>query len=206
MVSAVAERDALVLDHQGVARAVAIQEARKWKVPADDLCQEAFIGLIIAAERFDPSRGVLFSTYAVWVIRGQIKTAIERERRHSHQKTFTDRRQDTIGRAYATYTSEEMVRLDDRISSDRTETRLDVLESQIPSPEDLHMGRELAAAAELALASAARRRGEVAAAIALNRLAENPRSARKIAKRLGVDQHRVKSIDAEILEIARAML
>ncbi len=40
----------------------------------DDLEQEGFIGLILAVDRFDPSRNIKFSTYAIQYIDGYMRT------------------------------------------------------------------------------------------------------------------------------------
>ena len=48
-------------------------------IPLMDLIQEGNLGLMRAAERFDVSRGVLFSTYAPWWIRRNVWRALENQ-------------------------------------------------------------------------------------------------------------------------------
>ncbi len=51
---------------------------RRYGAPMPDLIQEAGLGLMKAADRFDPDRGVRFSTYAVWWIKASIQDFVMR--------------------------------------------------------------------------------------------------------------------------------
>ncbi len=72
------ERDAMVLQFLPMARSMARKAALKSHLDFEDLCQDAILGLIYAANRFDPSRGVQFSTYAsYWVAERMQMAAIK---------------------------------------------------------------------------------------------------------------------------------
>ncbi|WP_127112735.1 RNA polymerase factor sigma-32 [Shimia sediminis] len=51
---------------------------RRTGLSQSDLMQEASLGLMKAADRFDPDRGVRFSTYAVWWIRAGLQDHVMR--------------------------------------------------------------------------------------------------------------------------------
>ena len=60
---------------------LAIYMAAKFKrygAPMNDLVQEAGLGLMKAADKFDPDRGVRFSTYAVWWIKASVQDYVMR--------------------------------------------------------------------------------------------------------------------------------
>ena len=65
-------RDELIANHINLVRHVASKYARSG-VPLEDLVQAGSVGLINAVDRFDPSYGYEFTTYAMPTIRGEIK-------------------------------------------------------------------------------------------------------------------------------------
>ena len=65
-------RDLIIERHEALVRSLAHKFARPG-VPAEDLVQSAWIALIGALDRFDPSHETKFSTYAVHCMVGEIK-------------------------------------------------------------------------------------------------------------------------------------
>lgn len=82
------ERNALVEANMGLAYSYA-QRFCATNMEYEDLAQEGMLGLMDAVDRFDPERGVKFSTYAVWHIRKSIMEAI----RSRNDTVRTPRRQ-----------------------------------------------------------------------------------------------------------------
>ncbi len=66
------QRDELVTAHLGLAHQLARRFANRGEAH-DDLVQVASVALVRAAERFDPERGIMFSTFAAASIVGELK-------------------------------------------------------------------------------------------------------------------------------------
>lgn len=60
--------DSLIMPHLRLVVSIA-HKFRHYGLSQEDLFQEGFLGLMHAAERFDPARDVRFATYAQWWIR-----------------------------------------------------------------------------------------------------------------------------------------
>lgn len=66
----------IVAEHAGLVKSVALRFSRAYPAEAEDLIQIGYIGLLKAARRFDPERGLAFSTYAVPMIAGEIRSQL----------------------------------------------------------------------------------------------------------------------------------
>jgi RNA polymerase sigma-B factor len=66
------ERERLITENLGLARMLSRRFSRRG-VPDEDLFQVASLALVKAADRFDPERGVAFSTYASRTVVGELK-------------------------------------------------------------------------------------------------------------------------------------
>ena len=76
-----AARDELIRNHLPLVRRVSEHLRTSWResgLEIDDLVACGTVGLIHAADRFDPTRGVIFKTYAEVVIKGAIRDGVSR--------------------------------------------------------------------------------------------------------------------------------
>ena len=62
--------------HGGLVKSVALRLARIYGEDVEDLIQIGYMGLMKAVQRFEPERGLQFSTYAVPVITGEIRSQL----------------------------------------------------------------------------------------------------------------------------------
>ena len=76
-------RNELIEAHRPLATHLARRYANRGE-PLDDLVQVASVGLLKAVERFDPERGLEFSTFATATVEGELK-------RHFRDKTWSVR-------------------------------------------------------------------------------------------------------------------
>jgi RNA polymerase sigma-B factor len=68
-------RDELVREFLPLARRLA-SRYRHTSEPLEDLTQVAYVGLVLAADRYDPERGVSFTSYAIPTIVGELRRYI----------------------------------------------------------------------------------------------------------------------------------
>lgn len=84
-------RNRLAADNLRLVWSVAYQIPRSQRagLGVEDLAAEGMLGLLEAAAGFDPERDNRFSTYAVWCIRGRIRSCLRRERRQTARASAT---------------------------------------------------------------------------------------------------------------------
>lgn len=93
-------RDRLIQSNQRLVVSVALKFKGRG-VPLQDLVQDGTVGLITAAEKFEPTKGWRFSTYAHWWIRQAISRSIDQHGRMIRVPSYMVSRIHSIRRARA---------------------------------------------------------------------------------------------------------
>jgi RNA polymerase sigma factor for flagellar operon FliA len=120
---AASAREALILEHQALVRRVARHCAKSlpYWLEEDDLVSAGQLGLIEAADKYDPARGIPFAGFAYLLIRGRI---IDANRRRNYDWELHDRLEgsDTGGQAEL---GREPSEIDERIHRQQLRAILD---------------------------------------------------------------------------------
>lgn len=120
--------DEMVNRHMGLVVSLAKRYARSTSIPLEDLIQEGCIGLLNAIKRFDPARGVAFSTYATPWIAKYVRLAIRKECRRIHTSSIFDPIEDDLLIADTIPSGDDtQEEVETRDRDDELDARLDIL-------------------------------------------------------------------------------
>lgn len=187
-----AARYALVRHNLALVVAVA-RRRRRGAMRLDDLVQEGSLGLLRAVEKFDPSVGTRFSTYATWWIRAYVG-------RHIEQASAAVR---PVSGARIPV----VVSLDAPFGDGDAAAPLDRVEDDRPTPEDVCLSSARGRRVRDSVFAMRRRLGPVAWDIVKNRLERDPpESLADIGRRWGLSRERVRQVELQTREFLRRRL
>ncbi|MBX3222793.1 MAG: sigma-70 family RNA polymerase sigma factor [Labilithrix sp.] len=192
-------------------------EYRRWGVPLEDIVQQGNVGLLKAAQKFDPSRDCRLATYAAYWIRAEIREYVVRAFRVVRLGTTKGERRalrmyrktkltDPAALAEASGLSEERVRLLLPLLASR-EMSLDAstsdsgpaterLPGTTPTPEEEAARSEARTRAGHAVHRAVGRLDDRERMIVQERLMnEEPPTLQELGARLGVSKERVRQLE-----------
>ena len=192
-------------------------EYRRWGLPLEDIIQEGNIGLLKAAERFDPDRGCRLVTYAAYWVRAEIRDHVVRgyrivrlgaskpERRalRIYRKT---REKDPSALAEASGISVErattllplLAARDVSLDEPRAEggTALDRFAASTATPEEEAVrGEELRRVRDALLRVVAELPPREREIISVRWLTETPETLEQIGVRFGISKERVRQLE-----------
>jgi RNA polymerase sigma factor (sigma-70 family) len=182
-------------------------EYRHARIGLDDLIAEGNLGLIEAAGRFDPQRGVRFATYASWWIRKFLIQAIDRQ---AHQTTSptrdaSDKPSDGAAKPQVPQ-RQRIISVDDfmQTSSDRNVLERFQLKDAV-DPQDAALEKQLATKLTAILPKLPpQERMILAAHYGLE--GQPPRTLQQIGKEMSLTRERVRQIEQRAIARARRLL
>jgi RNA polymerase sigma-32 factor len=203
-------------------------EYRRWGLPAEDIVQEGNIGLLKAAQRFDPERGCRLVTYAAYWIRAEIRDYVVRgyrivrigsskgERRALRIYRKTRERDPKTLAALSGLTEERVVELLPLLLSrdvsldlpaETGGSALDRLAGEEESPEEAAVTMEDRARTSGALRAAMEELPPREREIVERRwLTEEPQTLEALGRRFGVSKERVRQIEERAKARMRASI
>src|SRR4051794_8912578 len=204
------------------------REYRRWGVAMDDLVQQGNIGLLKAAQRFDPSQEVALKTYAAYWIRAEIRDYVVRGYRIV--RLGTTRSERTALGAYRTSSVQSVEELAERSGMPEARCRLlwpllangdrsldaapvggvparELLRDARPDPERCAIERQTQAEASERVTRALGALSEREQKIVWARVAaEEPETLEALGKRMGVSRERVRQLESRAREKLREAL
>jgi RNA polymerase primary sigma factor len=208
-----------------------ISNARRYQglgLSMQDLIQEAMLGLIRAAEKFDWRRGYKFSTYATLWIRQAIQRGLDNTGRAVRVPAHVAQRQRTVNRIATQLTgkldrdpSDEEIAAEAKLPLDEVMAMRDLtrvttsLDAPVSEDGDATLGELRADEAQPVEDEIADRQREQTVGAALSKLPENERrvielrfgtgnepvaTLREVGRELGVTQQRVRQLEEQGLK------
>jgi RNA polymerase primary sigma factor len=187
-----AARDELVRRNLPLVVAFARKQSRG-TLRLEELVQEGNLGLLRAVEKYDPTAGTRFSTYAVWWIRAYVWKYLRLARSAVRPRSGSAARAD--------------LSLDSPLDVEADATYLERVEDDGPSAALRYVDAEGDARVRGALAKVRGRIGELGWDIVHTRLKQDPPDTlEQIGKRWGLSRERVRQVEGATKRFLRGYL
>lgn len=135
-------RDARITSHMDLVERIArqVQGMFARHIPHEDLVSAGYVGLCVAADRFDPARNKDFARYAYFVVRGAIIDAHKRQAYREEQHDSLQGMQERLGYLPSRVVRDDSPLPDERAAQSEAERAVAMLIRELP-PADAELMR-----------------------------------------------------------------